>query len=142
MIDLARRYLPVPGRVQYLLNQRDDLANLEAAGFDLIFSSITLQHVQPELASNYMREFVRLLRPGGLLVFQLPTHRVLTLQGAIGRLLPASLRRSRAAGIEMYGAPPECVVETLSSAGARVIDIRPDHSGGAAWPGLRYAATK
>jgi hypothetical protein len=33
-----------------------------------------LQHIVPEISEVYLREFVRLLKPGGLLVFQLPSH--------------------------------------------------------------------
>lgn len=39
------------------------------AGFSFIYSNIVLQHVPRALAKNYLREFVRLLAPRGVLVF-------------------------------------------------------------------------
>lgn len=39
------------------------------AGFAFLYSNIVLQHVPRALAKNYLREFVRVLAPGGVLVF-------------------------------------------------------------------------
>jgi SAM-dependent methyltransferase len=39
------------------------------ASFSFIYSNIVLQHVPRPLAKNYLREFVRLLAPAGVLVF-------------------------------------------------------------------------
>lgn len=41
----------------------------ENASFAFIYSNIVLQHVPRRLATNYLQEFVRLLVPGGILVF-------------------------------------------------------------------------
>ena len=41
----------------------------EDASFAFIYSNIVLQHVPRRLAEDYLREFVRLLTPGGVLVF-------------------------------------------------------------------------
>ena len=41
----------------------------ENASFHFIYSNIVLQHVPRRLAVSYLREFVRLLAPGGMLVF-------------------------------------------------------------------------
>lgn len=140
MLELARRR-DVEGRCRFLVNRRPDLSLLPDASFDLVYSSITLQHVPPSAARSYIREFVRVLRPGGLAVFQLPEKRRLTLAGRLADLVPG-LRRALSAGIEMHGAPREEVVGTLEAAGARVLDVQPDASGGARWPGFRYAATR
>jgi hypothetical protein len=43
----------------------------------VIYTNIVLQHVPSELAVRYLHEFFRLLTPGGVLVFQLPSHRVI-----------------------------------------------------------------
>jgi SAM-dependent methyltransferase len=39
------------------------------ATFSFIYSNIVLQHIPPRLAKEYLREFVRVLAPGGVLVF-------------------------------------------------------------------------
>jgi SAM-dependent methyltransferase len=75
MRDLAERCNQHPSQVRYVANQAPDLRIFEDHSFDIIVSSIVLQHIQPDVACAYVREFLRLLRPGGVAVFQLPSHR-------------------------------------------------------------------
>lgn len=74
MIRLADSLNRFPERVRYLSNQREDLRVLEDGEFDFIYSNIVLQHLPPELTLKYLEEFRRVLRPGGLMIFQLPSH--------------------------------------------------------------------
>jgi SAM-dependent methyltransferase len=73
MIELAGRHNAMPGRVSFVHNPRSDLRPFAPDHFDLVFSLITLQHIPPELIEIYVREFVRIARPGGALYFQIPT---------------------------------------------------------------------
>jgi SAM-dependent methyltransferase len=75
MRDLAERCNQHPAQVSYVANQAPDLRIFDDRSFDVIVSSIVLQHIQPDVARAYVREFLRLLRPGGIAVFQLPSHR-------------------------------------------------------------------
>lgn len=72
MIELANRHLPVGLPVTFVHNPASDLKRFADASFDLVFSLITLQHVPRELIPIYLREFVRLCRPQGVILFQLP----------------------------------------------------------------------
>jgi SAM-dependent methyltransferase len=72
MIELAKRYNCHGDRCRYFLNARPDLSQFESGQFDLICTFLVLQHLEPDYAKSYLREFLRLLTPGGLLVFQLP----------------------------------------------------------------------
>jgi len=74
MIEIGRHLNFSGDRVRFLLNQQDDLEVVGDARFDLINSQITLQHVPPEATRKYLAEFMRILKPGGLLVFQLPSR--------------------------------------------------------------------
>ena len=76
MIRLANRFNRFPDRVAYVANQSEHLRILEDADFDFVYSNIVLQHLQPALTLGYLEEFRRILRPGGLLIFQLPSHRL------------------------------------------------------------------
>lgn len=76
MIRLAQGLNKYPGKVTYRENRVGGLAEFDAGSFDLIYSSIVLQHVPPPLTLEYLRQFVRLLRPNGLVIFQLPAHRL------------------------------------------------------------------
>ena len=61
-------------RVDFVCNPAEDLAMLSSNSFDFIYTNIVLQHIPPELAKNYILEFCRVLRAGGVLVFQVPSH--------------------------------------------------------------------
>jgi ubiquinone/menaquinone biosynthesis C-methylase UbiE len=68
MIELAIKNNP---GCHFLLNEKDDLALFKNGEFDFIYSSITLQHMEPVYAKKYLAEFVRILKPGGIAYFQL-----------------------------------------------------------------------
>lgn len=74
MIRLARKYNRHGGKCRYFLHDRADLSLFEDGSFDFVCSLITLQHMRPEYSKSYIREFLRVLSPGGLLVFQLPSE--------------------------------------------------------------------
>lgn len=97
MIDQARELDPDPN-VSFVVNQAADLSVFDDATFDLVYSNIVLQHVSNDLQRAYLGEFCRVLAPGGVAVFQLPSRR-LGVQGALRRVLPdtvvARLRRLR-----------------------------------------------
>jgi SAM-dependent methyltransferase len=73
MIALANRYNRFGRRCEYVLNEVNDLSRFGPGRFDFIYTFIVLQHMRPEYSLNYIKEFIRILKPGGLAVFQLPT---------------------------------------------------------------------
>lgn len=74
MIAIAGDLHRKQGNLSFLLNQRDDLRSCPSASADFVCSHITLQHLRPALAKCYVREFFRIVRPGGHVYFQLPSH--------------------------------------------------------------------
>jgi SAM-dependent methyltransferase len=74
MIRLADQLNAHPARVQYVINPRDDLRDFQTREFTFVYSDVVLQHLEPELALSYLAELLRVVVPGGLLVFQLPSH--------------------------------------------------------------------
>ena len=64
--DMAR---PLP-QCEFVLNSAADLAQFPDGSMDFIYSSIVLQHLRPELSTAYIAEFMRLLAPQGVCVFQ------------------------------------------------------------------------
>jgi len=72
MIELARQYNAHGGKCEYFLNASSDLQIFPDNSFDLVYSKIVLQHIEPQYSTSYIKEFVRVLRPGGLVVFQIP----------------------------------------------------------------------
>jgi len=72
MIKLANRHNRYGRRVMYLQNVESLLDTFSRDYFDLIYSRITLQHMPASLQRGYVTEFVQLLAPEGLAVFQIP----------------------------------------------------------------------
>jgi SAM-dependent methyltransferase len=75
MIELAREHNRFGDRCEYHVNARPDLSAFADGTFDCVHSVIVLQHIDPPHALSYVREFVRVLAPGGVAVFQAPSHR-------------------------------------------------------------------
>jgi SAM-dependent methyltransferase len=74
MIAQARDLNRFAERCEYVLNESDDLSVFTSDSFDLIYSNLVLQHLEPPFIRSYLKEFIRLLNSEGLLVFQLPSH--------------------------------------------------------------------
>lgn len=75
MVQMAQKHNTLDN-LSFVLNQRDDLQQLPASGYQFILSLIVLQHIPYPQSLQFIGEFVRLLAPGGVAVFQLPTKDV------------------------------------------------------------------
>ena len=75
MIKLAGLANQFPGKVRYFRSEDENLGLFGDAEFDFIYTNIVLQHIRPEFVRGYWGGFRRVLKPGGLMVFQLPSHR-------------------------------------------------------------------
>jgi len=127
MLDLARQDNPVADRCRFVLNNRPDLTLFGDAEFDLVYSSIVLQHLPPVLARAYLAEFARVLRPGGSLIVQLPTRPRGTPRGLVYRCLRTRLLgvvQQRVLGypapMQMHGIPERDMRSLLAGLGLEV----------------------
>lgn len=75
MVELAKQYNQHGSRCQYIVNQSDALPVFDDNFFDFIYSNIVLQHIERKYTESYLKEFIRILKPDGLLVFQIPSTR-------------------------------------------------------------------
>ena len=161
MVRHAERFNRHGARCHYHLNAADDLRLFEPDRFDFVYTNVTLQHMEPRYAKRYVVEFLRVMRPGGVLIFQVPSE----LEPPSGRpaasrarrflkqLLPGPivslnrrLRRVRRwrpgePRMEMHGIPKPAVIELLESHGGIVVDVQPD-AWATGWTGFRYCVTK
>jgi len=62
MLDLARKYNR-PVRVAYTPSTPMATFAFNANHFDFIYSRLVLQHLRPRQTRQYVREFLRVLRP-------------------------------------------------------------------------------
>ncbi len=76
MLRVAREWNQHGERCRYHLNEENSLKLFKDQSFDFICTMITLQHMRPQFATNYIVEFARVLAPGGALYFQVPDQRV------------------------------------------------------------------
>jgi SAM-dependent methyltransferase len=98
-----------------------------------VYSSITLQHVPPPANLRYVGEFLRILRPGGVAVFQVPNGRVVG-AGAMAQLLYRIRRQylRRAWKLlrgkppyEMHHIPRPVIEQTITHGHARLVAALP-----------------
>jgi ubiquinone/menaquinone biosynthesis C-methylase UbiE len=136
---------PVRDRLDFRLNERADLAMLADASVDLVYSSLVLQHLPKPLAADYLGEFVRVLRPGGLAVVQVASAPTRSVKGWAFRLLPAPLLGLLQRLLLGYPAPMRMQAmsgrwfdRVVTAAGGRVIDAVEDASYGGHWVYTRY----
>jgi SAM-dependent methyltransferase len=73
MIRLATRVNRTP-TIRFVANDRDDLSLFESGIFSFAYSNVVLQHIAPPRAERYLEELLRVVSPGGVVVFQLPSH--------------------------------------------------------------------
>ena len=85
MIQIAEEYNSFGNRCLYHVNASGDLRLFRDKTFDFIYSNIVLQHMKPKYSKRYMREFLRVLAPDGVLVFHIPSE-----LERVGEVLPDS----------------------------------------------------
>ena len=152
MVDAARQLHAGHPRCRFVLNESEQLDMCVSGSIDLVYSRLVLQHIHPRYVRTYLAEFMRVLAPGGVLVFQLPSDEEPPVAGAgIKTLLPlrlvAWIRRARALTapfprMEVHGLPRIEVEALLVRHGGTVLDVVEDRSHGADTPGYRYCVSK
>ena len=135
MIAQARAINPLPGKVEFLENDRSDLSMFADGVFAYIICHIVLQHVPAEIHLRYVREFVRVLRRAGVCIFQLPE----TFTDDWGS---ATFTEENKDKIDMYGSAQSDVLAAIQDAGGRVLEVKEDGSCGPQHVSYRYVFTK
>lgn len=136
MIERARS---LHTQCEFVHNPHSDLRVFSPQRFDLIYSRRVLQH-QPSAAGilRYVSEFVRVLKPGGIAAFQIPSRvpwhhrlqprrRVYGLLRALG-FSPQLLYSWNFHPMRMTAVPEHEVRAVVERAGGRILQIAPDNS--------------
>lgn len=148
MVENARAFNRHGERVRYLVNTTDELSVLDDGAFDFVYSSITLQHIPPESAQRYIREFFRVLAPGGVALFNVPdgpTFSAGSLRSSYYALRRGLLRRlwKRLRGkpaVEIHYVPEAQVRRIVQESGGCLVDVVGTFSARSRWGDLRYCA--
>ena len=125
MVDLAARLNPHGDRCHFHVNATGDLQLVGDRRFDLVYTHLVLQHMSPVHARAYIAEFLRVVKPDGVVVFQVPTR---SSKQRVKEWIPDALlsayRAVRSRGrptIQMNGLDPSDVDRTVRSAGGEVV---------------------
>jgi len=147
MLDVARRLDRSDGRCTFVLNERDDLGDFADGSFDLVYSSLVLQHLPPEAARRFLTELGRVLRPGGAVVVQVASTPLVNPKGLLFRYAPRRLLRfgqqkllGYPAPMRMHGLSGDDVAAALRTSGVEVVDVTEDLTYGGHWRYHRYYA--
>ncbi|WP_447603640.1 class I SAM-dependent methyltransferase [Nitrospira sp. Nam80] len=147
ILELARAYNQHPQKCRYVLNGTDDLMMFEDRSVDFICSFGTLQHVAPRIFEKYIREFMRILVPDGVLLFNMPSVPKKTVKGLILGLTPTwviNLYRRNKYGRETYPIRQEEVIRIIKAAEGTVVDSRIEevHNFADYWTSIQYCVKK
>jgi SAM-dependent methyltransferase len=148
MVQKARELNRDRPHCKFWLNETDNLKNFADGYFGFIYTSIVLQHIEAKYAINYIADLLRVLKPGGVFVFQL-VHRFkvgillklrikLALRSRLERLVAG--KGSRPQGqIVMHCLPERNLLQLLASKNVRVHDVQWTNSAESAFNGnLQY----
>jgi 2-polyprenyl-3-methyl-5-hydroxy-6-metoxy-1,4-benzoquinol methylase len=134
MIKHANRFNRWPGKCMFHVNPRDDLSLFRDEQFDFVYSNIVLQHIEPRHATQYIREFFRVLKSGGVAVFQV-------LEATFWRkLFPQflideyrSLKFNEKPYFGMFGLRESRVRDLVREASGRIVRLRRSRSPDLSW---------
>jgi SAM-dependent methyltransferase len=149
MLEQAARINGADGRCRYVHNDSADLRAFPDASFDLVYSSLVLQHIPPALARGYVAEFVRVLRPGGAIMILVPVAHARTLRGVVYAFAPHQVtgwiqRRlfGYPAAMRMHTLPARRVRQIVEPLGATLADSVPHPGYGGHWRMALHIVTR
>jgi ubiquinone/menaquinone biosynthesis C-methylase UbiE len=130
MISLAKKYSQDFSRCRFILNDHELLEGLQDNYFGFIYTSIVLQHMAEKLSRRYIAELVRVLKPGGTLVFQLPDSlrvslaKKLRIKLALRSRMRTVFRGNKNYVMEMHCMEEHAVRKLVHESGGQVVDVR------------------
>ena len=157
MVRQAQEHNAGISGLSFVVNRASDLGQFGDRSFDFVYSAIALQHVPDRgTIEAYIREFCRLLRPGGLVAFQLPSHIPAIFRLQWRRRLYSGLRRVgldaqflyrrlHLLPIAMSYIPESAIMRLVESTGMRVLHVETLSASGLLNAGVKsttYYATR
>lgn len=149
MLERARLLDETGRQIDWVLNDSDALRFQPDASVDFCYSSLVLQHLPRRLATRYLSELVRVLRPGGLAVVQVASRPLRSVKGLAFRLLPHAITGAAQRLFLRYPAPmrmtalsADDVEAACRSYGGVVVDATDDPTYGGHWVYTRYVVRR
>ena len=130
MIRLAQELNHDRPHCRFLLNEDARLNSLLDNYFGFIYTSIVLQHIEEPYSHKYIAELLRVLKPGGVLVFQAPERlraskitRV-RIKLAVGARVRSILGPQKRYAMEMHCIKERVIRKLVVQSGAQVVDVQ------------------
>lgn len=140
MLAQARALHAGNPRCRFVHNDSLTLSTLDDGSFDLVYSSLVLQHMPTDLAGAYLAEFIRVLRPGGAIVILVPEAHLRTPRGIVyarapRRLIGLTQRKvfGYPAPMQMHVLPADLVRRLIGAHGGRLAASVPHAGYGGHW---------
>ncbi len=150
MLNEARKANHQIANIDFFHNTAEDLGLFSENTIDFLYSNIVLQHMPNYRQFIFIREFCRVLRPGGILVIQTPSkYNLKSWKGWLyliaGNNILNMVRRVKygpAGVMEVHALPKNVVLETLNQKGMNIIHVERYDSAGPAFESYMYFAKK
>jgi SAM-dependent methyltransferase len=171
MIAEARRLNADVARTSFVVNRAPHLRQFQSRSFNVIYCRLVLQHLHPRFVHRYIPELIRLLAPGGVLMFQIPAEPDYVdgeeafcsapVSGGLKRLAPRRLVRwyrrlkyrlivdypymemeTHDPRMHLFAISKERVLRLVEESGGVLLSVRPDQSHGVRGQGFEYWVTR
>ncbi len=153
MIQKAKK-LNKKQNVTFIRNLSSNIKIFSDNKFDLIYTNIVLQHIpKKQIIKTYIREFIRILKPQGLVVFQLPhklnskinlqlNYRLYHILSSLAIKKQFLYKKLNLFPIRMLAIPEDEIILLLKQQNAVILKIEKDTKAGPSAQSRTYYATK
>ena len=144
MIRMAQEFHKDRERCVFRLNQTNSLPMFQNGYFGFIYASIVFQHIERKYVENYLLEMVRILKPGGIFVFQIPEFRAGAMEGLRHKVRLRSRldrwfkKRQDADLMDMHYISEDAVRKFLSNQNVHIADVQRTNSIDPAFNGILH----
>jgi ubiquinone/menaquinone biosynthesis C-methylase UbiE len=141
MVDKATRLNTSGDHCRFIVNTQPDLSIVPTDSVDLVYTNLVLQHMAPRYETAYIREFFRVVKPSGIVAFQVcdPVRGQFLKAHAPEWLLRPYRRlqgKPQGPAMQMYGMSGDHIDRLVASAGSKVLLQKQMDSPG--YPGRLY----
>ena len=151
MIEGAIKFNIFGKKCTYLTNTEPHLKCLANDTYDFVYTNIVLQHMAPRYQVEYIKEFFRILKPGGIALFQVRTAKGYKPGSLEEKIYSFKMEKWKPFWKIIRGRPPiqvhtisyQVVEQVISECGATLLDVQvTDKRIRKSRQSLRYCAIK
>ena len=139
-------------RCRYFTSDNERLDQIPNETYDVVFTYATLQHIEPYFVERYLKSFLRILKPGGILLFQEHAYAFdlkMRLKDYIKKILPRdfvnfvkNLKNKGQPIMEVFAISRARVKKVITANGGEIICSREEPNASGAYKTYFYVAKK